>query len=367
MLSKLTEIVTKFPKITIAVVLIITIFFIIQFPKIKIDTDPENMLEQTQPDRVFYDRVKKEFGIHDLIVIGIVDERGIFTPDTLKRVAKITDEVLKIKGVIIEDVVSLRTSDNVTSEEGILVVRRFMEEVPKEPETIQKLKETVYSNPFFVDKIISKDGKATVIYIPIVRKDESYRISKEIEEILNRELTPQQRYYIAGLPVAEDTFGHEMFVQMGIYSPLTGFFIMILLFLLFRRAVFIISLMMDAMLAVCWAMGLLIGLGFTVHIMSSMIPIFLMPIALLDDIHILSEFFDRYPSIKDKRKTILTTMQDLYRPMFFYLYHLKCRFCFISSGGYSSGESIRSLCCLWDNGCMGFLPYCGPCCNNAYQ
>ena len=44
MLRKLTEIVTKFPKTTIALVLLATIFFAIQFPKIKIDTDPENML-----------------------------------------------------------------------------------------------------------------------------------------------------------------------------------------------------------------------------------------------------------------------------------------------------------------------------------
>jgi len=71
------------------------------------------------------------------------------------------------------------------------------------------------------------------------------------------------------------------------------------------------------MLSVIWTMGLLIGMGFTVHIMSSMIPIFLMPIALLDDIHILSGFFDRYPAIKDKRKALIATMKDLYRPMFF--------------------------------------------------
>src|SRR3989338_11093901 len=71
------------------------------------------------------------------------------------------------------------------------------------------------------------------------------------------------------------------------------------------------------MLSVIWTMGLLIVMGLTVHIMSSMIPIFLMPIALLDDIHILSGFFDKYPSIKDKRKTLMVTMKYLYRPMFF--------------------------------------------------
>src|SRR3990167_1351724 len=317
MLRKLTEIVTRFPKTTIAAALIATVFFTMQFPKIKIDTDPENMLEQTQADRVFYDKVKKEFGIHDLLVVGIADKEGIFKPDTLKRVANITDEILKIKGVIIEDVVSLRTSDNVTSEGGTLVVKRFMGEVPRDQKEIKDLKSALYGNSFFVDKIVSRDGNATSIYIPIEKKDQSYRVSKEIEKILKKELTSKQKYYLAGLPVAEDTFGHEMFVQMGITAPLAGFFIMVLLFLIFRMGVAVVPPMLDAMLSVIWTIGFLIGLGFTVHIMSSMIPIFLMPIALLDDIHILSGFFNRYLTIKDKRKAIMLTMKGLYRPMFF--------------------------------------------------
>src|SRR3989338_1480281 len=281
MLRKLTETVIRFPKTTIAVFLVATIFFAFQFPKIRIDTDPENMLEQKQPDRVFYDKVKKEFGINDLLVVGIVNEQGIFNSDTLRRIAKVTDDILKIKGLIIEDIVSLRTSDNVTSENGTLVVKRFMEELPRDSAQIEKLKKDLYANPFYVDKIISKDGKASAIYIPIEKKDQSFRISKEIEKILKTGLAPNQKYYIAGLPVAEDTFGHEMFVQMGITAPMAGFFIMLLLFLIFRKPIAVIPPMLDAMLSVIWTMGLLIGMGFTVHIMSSMIPIFLMPIALL--------------------------------------------------------------------------------------
>lgn len=184
MLQKLTEIVTRFPKTTIIIILVATIFFAIQFPKIKIDTDPENMLEENQPDRVFYDKIKKEFGIHGLLVVGIVDENGIFNPDTLRRIAKVTDDILRIKGVIIEDVVSLRTSDNVTSEDGTLIVKRFMEELPQNQQDLENLKNALYDNSFFVDKIISRDGKATSIYIPIGKKDQSYRVSKEIEKIL---------------------------------------------------------------------------------------------------------------------------------------------------------------------------------------
>jgi len=51
--------------------------------------------------------------------------------------------------------------------------------------------------------------------------------------------------------------------------------------------------------------------------MSSMIPIFIMPIAVLDSIHILSEFFDRYPKIRDRRKTIREVVRTLFRPMLF--------------------------------------------------
>src|SRR3990167_2461439 len=88
------------PKTIIGLLLAITIIFAIQFPKIKIDTDPENMLEIGQPDRVFYSEVKKDFGIHDFIVLGITDEQGIFQPDTLTRIEQIISEILKIKGVI---------------------------------------------------------------------------------------------------------------------------------------------------------------------------------------------------------------------------------------------------------------------------
>jgi len=119
------------------------------------------------------------------------------------------------------------------------------------------------------------------------------------------------------LPVAEDTFGFEMFLQMGILAPLIGLVIFLLMFLLFRKVSLIVSPMIVAMFSVVWGMGSLIGLGFTVHIMSSMIPIFLMPIAVLDSVHMLSEFYDRYPTLKDRKQTLLAVTDELFTPMFY--------------------------------------------------
>ncbi len=288
-----------------------------QFPKIKIDTDPENMLETHQRDRVFYDGVKEEFGIHDLIVLGITDENGIFSPKTLGKIERIVSQIVKTKGVIIEDLISFTTTDNVKADGEFLQIKRIMGKVPDTQMEVDRLKRDIYDNPLFVEKIISGDGKGVAIYIPVQKKDMSYRISKEIEKIVEGELDGTQKYYLAGLPVAEDTFGHEMFKQMGLTAPLTGMVIFLLMFLLFRKLTLVISPMIVAMFSVVWGMGLLIGTGFTVHIMSSMIPVFLMPIAVLDSVHILSEFYDRYPSTRDRRKTLMAVTDQLFTPMLY--------------------------------------------------
>jgi len=192
-----------------------------------------------------------------------------------------------------------------------------MQKIPRTKEALDQLRRDIAENPFLHEKIASDDGTAVALYVPIQKKDLSYRIATEIKTILDRELLSEQTYHLAGLPVAEDTFGHEMFIQMAVVAPLAFMVIMILVFLLFRKIAFLLPVGMTAMFAVIWAMGLLIGTGNTVHIMSSMIPVFLMPIAILDDIHILSEFFDRYKVLGDKRKAVLEGMQPLYRPMFF--------------------------------------------------
>ena len=317
MLERMTKFSLDRPKTVIGIVLIVTVLFGLQFPRISIDTDPENMLKPDQPDRVFYNRVKKDFGIHDLIVVGIVDKEGIFRPESLERVARVTSQILKIKGVIIEDVVSLTTTDNVKSSGGFLDIHPVMREIPLSSKAADQIRVDIAENPFLNEKIASVDGTAVALYIPIQKKDMSYRIAKLIEAILQRELLPEQTYHLAGLPVVEDTFGHEMFIQMAVVAPLAFMVILILVFLLFRKLAFLLPIGMDAMFAVIWAMGLLIGTGNKVHIMSSMIPVFLMPIAILDDVHVLSEFFDRYRVLGDKRRALLEGMQPLYRPMLF--------------------------------------------------
>lgn len=317
MKKSLTEFSINHRWIVIGIVAVITVFFALQLPKIKIDTNPENMLEADEPVRVFDRQVKDEFGISDFIAVGVVSEEGAFNQQTLANVYNIIEEVKDIDGVIADDIMAPSTVDDIRqTSDGVLKVETLLEEEPTSDEQAQYVLGRIKNNPILRGKLGSDDGKALAMFIPIESKDMSYRISNEIRDIISRH-SSGEKYYIAGLPVAQDSFGTEMFKQMAISAPLAGAIIFLLMLIFFKQAKIIIPPMIVAVVSVIWAMGLLVATGNTVHIMSSMIPIFLIPIAVLNSIHIISEFHDRYQKHKDKKTTIRNTISELFVPMLF--------------------------------------------------
>ena len=295
---------------------------------VTVDTDPENMLDPDEPVRVFHNRMKREFGLHDMIVVGVVNAdnpAGVFTVQTLRNVHELTtfaqalqwEEDGQTQGVIRVDLIAPSTVDNI--EQAGLGAVRFQWLMPAPPETEEealKVAERAQRIPFLDGTLISEDRKALALYIPITAKDISYRVATELRDKIDS-FTGQEQYHITGLPIAQDQFGVEMFKQMAISAPLAMMLIFCLMWIFFRHFNLILSPMIVAMAAVIDTMGLLVVSGNTIHIMSSMIPIFIMPIAVLDAVHILSEFFDVYPRFKDRRKTLKVVMEDLNTPMLY--------------------------------------------------
>ncbi len=313
----LTEFAIKQPWIVIGIAVVITAFFAMQFPKIKIDTDPENMLPANEPTRLFDHATKEDFELHDFIAVGVVSEAGAFNPTILNHVYDVVQEIKDIDGVIVDDILAPSEVDDIKQGgAGSIVVQTLMEDKIDSQEQADYILSRIKANPILRGKLASDDGKAIAIFIPIEAKDMSHRIAGEIRDITDK-YKGAETYHIAGLPVAEDSFGAEMFSQMVFSAPAAMIIIFLLLLLFFRQIKIIIAPMVVAIMSVIWSMGLLIATGNTVHIMSSMIPIFLIPISVLNSIHIISEFHDHYGRYKHKAATIKHSIKTLFLPMLF--------------------------------------------------
>lgn len=301
--------------------------------KIKVDTDPENMLSDEEVVRIFHNHTKKTFNLSDLVVVGVVnnkDPNGIFNQSSLTKIFKLAQFAEKLQwddpedpnkqiGVIDVDLMAPSTVDHIgQGGPGTVVFEYLMNKPPETQEQAYEIQLKAQSNPILQGTVFSEDGKAACLYLPLTSKDLSYRVYTALnKELSDPNYSGDEEYYITGLPVAEDTFGVEMFIQMAVSAPLAMIVIFILMLLFFRKIVLVISPMIIAMVSVISTMGLLIGFGHPVHIMSSMIPIFLMPIAVVDSVHILSEFFDRYTKEKGRKETTIEVMSELFMPMLY--------------------------------------------------
>ncbi len=300
-------------------------------PLIKVDTDPENMLSEDEAVRVFHNLTKEQFALNDIVVVGIVNNEnpnGVFSPASLARIYELTEfartlswpdeqEPDKQVGVVEVDLLAPSTVDHIgQGGPGEVKFEWLMRKPPATEAEALEIRDKAMSNPLLNGTLVSEDGKAICLYLPLTSKDLSYRVYSRLKEKIAT-FSGDEQYHITGLPVAEDTFGVEMFIQMAISAPLAMVIIFILMLLFFRKPVLVIAPMIVAMVSMISTMGLLIGFGFPVHIMSSMIPIFLMPIAVVDSVHILSEFFDLYTKEKGKVNTTKEVMSNLFVPMLY--------------------------------------------------
>ncbi len=299
--------------------------------QILVDTDLENMLPEDEPVRIFHNQTKKDFVLSDIVVLGIVnnkDPNGVFNPSSLSKIYELTELAKKLRwpsdkdpnqdiGVVEVDLLAASTVDYIgRGGPGVVKFEWLMQNPPQTNAEALKIRNKAMSNLLLKGTVISEDGKAICLYLPLTSKDLSYKVYTRLKEKI-AEFTGDEKYYITGLPVAEDTFGCKMFVQMAISAPLAMLTIFILMLVFFRKLVLIISPMIVALVSVISTMGLLIGSGYPFHIMSSMIPIFLMPISVVDSVHILSDFFDLYSKEKGRKNTIREVMSNLFRPMLY--------------------------------------------------
>ncbi len=328
---KITDFSLQHYKLVTLIMVVFTLALGALIPRIQVDTDPENMLSADEPVRLFHDETKKDFVLYDIVVVGVVnntDPNGVFNVDSLRRIYELTEYARTLQwpseedpneevGVIEVDLLAPSMVDHIgQGGPGVVTFEWLMPQPPETQAEALEIRDKAMSNPLLNGTVVSEDGKAISLYLPLTHKDLSHDVYQKLNEKI-AEFEGDEEYHITGLPVAEDTFGYEMFVQMAISAPLAMLVIFLLMLAFFRKLVLVISPMIVAMVAVISTMGALIGLGYPVHIMSSMIPIFLMPIAVVDSVHILSEFFDRYTKEKGRRETTLEVMDNLFMPMLY--------------------------------------------------
>src|SRR5215510_11395548 len=97
-MTRLYHFIIHWPKLTLLLALLLTGFLGYHARQLRIDSSAEHLLATDDPNKKYYEEVRALFGNDDITVIGLVAE-NVYTPATLEKIRRITQQVEKIDGV----------------------------------------------------------------------------------------------------------------------------------------------------------------------------------------------------------------------------------------------------------------------------
>jgi len=135
-------------------------------PRPQLDTSIEQMLPSGDDSRAFYDRTRKLFGNDETLLLVVHRPGGIFTPDVLGAIRRLSQQIEAVEGV--SGVFSLATAPNVEGAEGELLIAPLYEEAPRDAASLERIRQKAFANPLFVGSLVNPAGDATGLVIELL-------------------------------------------------------------------------------------------------------------------------------------------------------------------------------------------------------
>ena len=166
------------------------------FVRVRVDTDPENMLPADAEVRVLNAEIREELGTADMIVVGIFADGDVVTADRIGAAVTFHDSLSAIEGVDETTMVSVRTAidGQAPSSDG---------QAPSSDADARALAEEIAGDPLLGGNVISDDGDTLAFFVPLDDKSDAQAVRDAANDLLDDspQLAAFERH-IAGLPLA---------------------------------------------------------------------------------------------------------------------------------------------------------------------
>ncbi|MEA3417483.1 MAG: MMPL family transporter [Thermodesulfobacteriota bacterium] len=319
MVNKYCDILFKYPKSILSIIIIITFGCAFLYSKLPVETSVESLIMEDDPDLLFYNTFKEQFGEDEFLVVAF-SEPEIFSPAYLRFIQKLTEQFENIEEV--DDVVSLTNVEDIIGSEDDFVVEPLVKEVSDDPHSIETIKHRALTNPLIEGNLVSPDGKAALFVIRTRSHpdDETYdaRLIRKVKEVL--ENRPDQfrhiNFHLAGWLVTDVNMSGYMNKDLKSLMPLTYALIIGLLVFFLRNgwAVFL-SILNVSVCLVC-TMAVLYLAGGAVSPMTAILPPLIMALSVSDSVHIFTEFLRKDRSQAPLPQLMRETLRHLWVPCF---------------------------------------------------
>ncbi len=312
--------VTQWPKTIMLIALILIISCAAFIPTMVKDTRSDAFMPPDHPALVYQKKSEEIFGLKDPMVIAITSDQpsGVFTPDTLSLVDRLTEQVKNVNNIDADRVTSLSTENDIIGTDDGMQVEAFFERPPATQQQADAVRTAVMDFPLYLGSLVARDGSATLIVAELIDQNDAQAVYQDLLTLVDSTATQNGvKIYVAGEGAVSGYMGAYIDSDATRLNPIAGLIITIVLFIAFRtwRATIIPNVVVLG--TVASALGVMAAFGVPFFVITNALPVVLIGIAVADSIHIFSQYYEEAAENPEdsSRDVVICTMVHMWRPV----------------------------------------------------
>ena len=253
-----------------------------------------------------YEKLMEEFGATDIMAVAY-DDPNVFSKEHLTKLDKISSCLEQHKDI--RGVSSLSNAQRMKNDDDSLLVESYLDLLTRTPTLSETIRKEALQEKSLGGLLVSKDGKSTAVAIEF-RPDEDRpaealpKLIDEIHDCFVSNGISKDRLHSAGV-VVESSEATAIAVQTVLKTvPFTSIFLVVIVFVLFRRFWPVTITSGIATISVIWTLAFAVLIDPQINIMLSAVPAVMMVVCFSDVIHLCSAYLLELKSGAEKVEAI---------------------------------------------------------------
>ena len=272
----MTQFIVRYRWFIILICYSLGILFASMIPSARTDPEIRNYVPSDMQSRIETDKIEKEFGVQDMIMI-LFSDTNLVTTSNLKEIKDIDDGLSRLSAI--SNRISPFTIRTIRGESGMMVADRLLSRVPSGNEGIRKLKEKIIENRLSSGVVFSDDLTAASITATLGGNLPETESLHKIDSVIAANDTGSLAILKGGLPYIRKSVMSDVSKDAVVIIPIALFMMLLILKISLKDWRDVLMPFSVVVIATAISMGLIPLLGWKISILSLLVPIILVAVA----------------------------------------------------------------------------------------
>lgn len=316
MKTKLAEFVIKHRIFFVSGPILFSLLALVPLRRLRIETNLGEFVPEKHPYILVQKKLEQVFGgLNQVSIVVKVRQADIFTPEVLKKIYDLTEELYFTEGVNISRINGLaaRKMRKIQADAGGFRIEQLMPGVPQNPREIAVLKETAKRNPMVYGVFVSRDLSSTLIQADFFSGVSSRKIFEKVRALADKAAGPGVEVYYSGRPILEGWL--DLYLsRMGYLFLVSLIVLAILLYFSFHSKRGVILPVVSSLMASAWGLVFLMLLKLQISPSTILVPFLVLALGVSHSVQFVKRYYEEAGFSSDPREVNRKVLAGLFAP-----------------------------------------------------